>query len=371
MPLSPLDDFLVHQIPETVDHVGTSDRNFYDRYYFNIHDQTGEVFAIIGLGQYPNLNTTDAFVALTYEGRQYTIRASRLLGSDRLDTRVGPIAVTVLEGLRRIGVTCDPNEWGIEFDLVFHAAGPAIEESPTRSRRHTRLVEDTRRFVQNGTWVGSLTVDGRTFQVTPDRWWGGRDHSWGVRGVGEREAGGAGQAKFGFGGAGDQMGGGLVNWSPMQFDDCGVFYVVYEGPDETRIREGAARVMSWERGGEEAELGSPRHSLDFVPGTRRVSGGSISIPDPDTGQDLKIEFRALARIYLDVGTGYGRFDAPHGSYLGDDFAEGRVFTHEECEERSDIDSALQRYVCDGAVGYGVMDTRVVNGHYPRYGFNQS
>ncbi len=35
--LSPLDDYPVHQISEPMRHVGTSDRNFYDRYYFNIH----------------------------------------------------------------------------------------------------------------------------------------------------------------------------------------------------------------------------------------------------------------------------------------------------------------------------------------------
>jgi hypothetical protein len=33
--LSPLDDYPVHQIPDVMRHPGTSDRNFYDRYYFN------------------------------------------------------------------------------------------------------------------------------------------------------------------------------------------------------------------------------------------------------------------------------------------------------------------------------------------------
>lgn len=369
MPLSPLDDYLVHQIPETVDHVGTSDRNFYDRYYFNIHDQTGEIFAIFGLGQYPNLNITDAFVACMYEGEQHTIRASRLLGSDRLNTSVGPLTVTVLEGLRRMRVTCTPNEWGIEFDLIFESVVPALEERATRARRHTRVVEDTRRLVQNGKWRGHLTVSGRTFEVRPDRWWGARDHSWGIRAVGERVAPGFEQTKFGFGGAGDYMGGGLVNWSPMQFDDFSLFYYVYEGPDEQRRNEGAVRVASYDNGGGRTELGSPQHALEFEPDSHRVSGGTISIPDPATGEDLEIDVEALTRIYLDVGTGYGRFDPPHGSYLGDDHVEGRRFALADCQKRSDIDSSLVRYVCNGAVGYAVMDTRIVNDRYPRYGFH--
>jgi hypothetical protein len=33
--LTPLDDYPIHQVAEVMRHVGTSDRNFYDRYYFN------------------------------------------------------------------------------------------------------------------------------------------------------------------------------------------------------------------------------------------------------------------------------------------------------------------------------------------------
>jgi len=62
--LSPLDDYPVHQIPEVMRHVGTSDRNFYDRYYFNAFPLTGDTMLIVGLGQYPNLGVTDAFALL-------------------------------------------------------------------------------------------------------------------------------------------------------------------------------------------------------------------------------------------------------------------------------------------------------------------
>jgi hypothetical protein len=36
MPLSPMDELLAHQTCDTFDHVFTSNRNFYDRYYFNM-----------------------------------------------------------------------------------------------------------------------------------------------------------------------------------------------------------------------------------------------------------------------------------------------------------------------------------------------
>ena len=57
-------------------HPATSDRNFYDRYYFNLHPSGGEYFAIFGLGQYPNLGTTDAYCAVTRGDDHYVVRAS-------------------------------------------------------------------------------------------------------------------------------------------------------------------------------------------------------------------------------------------------------------------------------------------------------
>ena len=42
MPLSPPDDLLAHQTTETFDRVFTSDRNFYDPYYFNMHASSDE-----------------------------------------------------------------------------------------------------------------------------------------------------------------------------------------------------------------------------------------------------------------------------------------------------------------------------------------
>ena len=51
----PLDEFPVHQAPLSMAYPVSSDRNVYDRCYLNAHDRTGDVFAIAGLGVYPNL----------------------------------------------------------------------------------------------------------------------------------------------------------------------------------------------------------------------------------------------------------------------------------------------------------------------------
>ena len=43
MPISPMDEYLAHQTSETFDHVATSDRNFYDRFYFNCFQVSGDM----------------------------------------------------------------------------------------------------------------------------------------------------------------------------------------------------------------------------------------------------------------------------------------------------------------------------------------
>ena len=49
----PLDEYPVHQVPLSMRHVATSDRNAYDRCYLNAHDRTGDVFVVTGLGRLP------------------------------------------------------------------------------------------------------------------------------------------------------------------------------------------------------------------------------------------------------------------------------------------------------------------------------
>ena len=55
--VGPLDEYPIHQVPLPVAWAGTSDRNFYDRWYFNAHDRTGDIFAGHRHGYYPNLGS--------------------------------------------------------------------------------------------------------------------------------------------------------------------------------------------------------------------------------------------------------------------------------------------------------------------------
>ena len=63
----PLDEYPIHQAPLSMAHMATSDRNAYDRWYFNAHDRTGDIMLVTGMGYYPNLGTKDAFVLVIDE----------------------------------------------------------------------------------------------------------------------------------------------------------------------------------------------------------------------------------------------------------------------------------------------------------------
>ena len=73
------DDYPLHQLPEPVAFAG-SDRNFYDRYWFNGYAKKGEVFFAFALGVYPHLNIMDSSLAVIKNGIQHNLRASRYLG---------------------------------------------------------------------------------------------------------------------------------------------------------------------------------------------------------------------------------------------------------------------------------------------------
>src|SRR5262249_20095157 len=143
----------------------------------------------IGLGQYPNLGVKDAFVDVRVGDEQHVVRASAPL-TDRMDAGVGPLRVEVLEPLKRLRVVVEPTEHTVAMDLTWEAHGPATAEPRQFLRSYGRVIFDTQRLAQMGTWRGTLSVGGANLTVTPDRCKGSRDRSWGVRPVGEPEADG-------------------------------------------------------------------------------------------------------------------------------------------------------------------------------------
>ena len=176
--LTPADDYPLHQTPEPMAYAG-SDRNFYDRFFFNGYSADGAVFFAAALGVYPQLNIMDASFALSYEGRQYNLRASKEMLGDRLALTVGPLTVEIVKPMRETRITLADNEGGLSGSLTATARHEAIEEPRFTRRQGTRMMMDLTRATQNIDWAGTLDLRGEKIEVSGCR--GTRDRSWGIR----------------------------------------------------------------------------------------------------------------------------------------------------------------------------------------------
>jgi hypothetical protein len=155
---TPLDEYPIHQTPLPMDRVASSDRNFYDRCYFNAYDRTGEIFLVTGLGVYPNLGVIDAYAVVRRGDRQCSVRFSDALTERSLDQQVGGYRIEVVEPLRRLNLNCESPDGSVDFDLHWTGAFPAVQEEPHVLQAGRRPVLDASRFSQAGDWSGELRV---------------------------------------------------------------------------------------------------------------------------------------------------------------------------------------------------------------------
>ncbi|MFT4126091.1 MAG: hypothetical protein QM662_07650 [Gordonia sp. (in: high G+C Gram-positive bacteria)] len=312
--LGSADEFPIHQLPAPIAWPGASDRNFYDRSYFNAHDRTGEIFVITGIGYYPNLGVKDAFVLINRGGKTQTaVHLSDAVDTDRLNQRVGAYHVDVVEPLRTLRIRLAETA-GIGVDLTFRGLFDAVQELPHVMRTGTRITLDAQRFAQVGTWAGTITVDGAEIAVDPATWIGSRDRSWGIRPVGETEP--AGRP------ADPPFEGMWWTYIPMAFDDFQLVLIVQESPDGRRTLNDCSRV--WKDGRVE-QLGWPRFTMHYRSGTRIPRGATISATN-SAGMPVQIAVSSLQAAPLHVGGGYGGDpDWSHGRWKGTDFVERRDY----------------------------------------------
>jgi hypothetical protein len=357
--LTAADDFLIHQTPYTVDRVFTSDRNFYDRYFFNGYRRDGGVYFAVAMGMYPNLGVMDAAVSVVVDGKQRVVRASRLLGSDRMDTAAGPIRVDVVEPLQKLRVRIAKNKWGLTGDLLFTARSLPVEEPHfSRTARNVTAMDYTR-MTQHGSWSGKLTLDGKTFDLSQDTWWGSRDHSWGIRGVGGRDPRGAPVA------AAPQF---FWNWAPLNFDDLCTLYTVSENPDGTRWHESGVILTPYPNAS--AEDAAVDHTLVFQKGTRHLAAGTAIHLHPAKGRELNIEFKPLYH-FLMKGIGYGEPKWGHGMWVGPNEVDGTEYDLATENLMANLHVQTVSLVTAGKrKGIGVFET-IILGPHQRYGFKEA
>lgn len=355
--ITPADDLPVHQSSRPLRDPG-ADRNLYDRFFFNGYTRDGASYFAVALGQYPGRNITDAAFSVQHEGTQHNVRASRILGADRLDSSVGPIRVEVLEPLRRLRVTvAEAAGSGISADLTFAARGPAFEEPHFHHRTGFRTMLDYTRLTQNGSWSGWISVAGARIELTPEAAWGTRDRSWGIRPVGERDPGGAPD--------GPEMPQFFWLWAPLNFDDACALFDVQEYPDGTRWHEGALWAPAT---GADAAVttGKATYSLRLRSGSRHAEAAAITWT-LDGGAEHSVELIPVSTFYMH-GIGYTHPVWGHGMWVGADEVGYDSFVLADTDDAAPQNIHVQTLVRakrdDGAEGIGILEQLLIGPHQP-------
>ncbi|MFD5123350.1 hypothetical protein [Streptomyces sp. NPDC058385] len=355
-----LDEYPVHQVPLSMKHVATGDRNAYDRCIFHLVDPTGEFLLILGLGVYPNLGVIDAYATLRVGDTLHAVRASDALRDDtRMELAVGPLRIQVERPLKDFILTCaadpaDPD--GLSYEINWSAAFPALWEPHHTQRRGGRLTLEGTRFVQAGRCDGRLRIGGR--EVSLDGWTGTRDRSWGVRPVPGEEGGRLAEE--------NRTEGFHWIWSPVRFDDRFLMVIVQEDADGYRTLNDATLVRD---GHPDLQLGWPQADITYRTGTRHPESAVVHLTDPLSRKPLELGVEILASSPLAVGAGYPPADDwQHGTWRGRDWTDRRSYDLSDPAAHplaayGVIDHAA-RFTLDGQVGHGIFEHGSFGRHDP-------
>jgi hypothetical protein len=350
------DDYPIHQTAEPVAVAGT-DRNFYDRYFFNAQAPDGSAMLGAAMGIYPHLNVIDAAVSLTDGAVQRSVFGSRILGHERMDTHAGPVTVTVEEPLQRLRLTIAPSESGISGDIVFTGRAAPIEEPRFTRRQGSRTLMDVTRLTQGIEANGWIEAGGVRREVAG--WRGVRDRSWGVRPIGAPDAQPVVPMQA------PQF---FWLWTPIAFDDWLLFF--HTNDDEHGRPWNRSAVLAPVGGGEPMHLVEPAMAVTWRKGSRHAEGARLTARTPD-GQPVAVEFD-FGPNFLMRGIGYGHPTRGHGVFQGPDVTAGEDFVLADADPGIPLNAHIQAQVAarmtigGGAAlpGRGVFEQLVIGPHAP-------
>ena len=296
MALTEWDEYLIHQIPDTLDTVAGGDPHWMDRFFLGCHSADGTVHLMAGMGTYPNVNVMDGFVCVRHEGVQRNIRLSRHLDGDRATTRVGPLSFEVLEPLKRWGIYLEDNAYGIGCSIEFHGRVPPYlfpklggGDSGAPAQVH---------YNQPGRYSGTISFEGREFNA--GGFLGARDRSWGIRHPGSFAA-----LEVYF-------------WIQAQFPTFSLSLLYIELLDAS-IRLSMGGILNDD--GSVIPIADTQHRIKFVPGFRAYSGVEMLLTDAD-GRQRHVTGKPISPGSYMNGGGY---DDRHGVDMGPFHVDGEAW----------------------------------------------
>ena len=365
--LSRFDDYPIHQTPEPIAHPASSDRNVYDRYWFNGYAEDGEFYFGVGMGLYPQRGILDCGFSIVRGGEQHSFFGSRRAPDEPSETVVGPFRLEVVEPMLKTRVVLEKNESGVECELLFTARTACVEER--RQTRHAgmRVNMDATRFAQFGRWQGEVRYARQTVRVDASRVYGTKDRSWGIRPVGEPETGGAPAhtpPQFFF------------LWAPLHWRDRCTHFGVFENERGIKWHWDGALVPAYaspdqipgalDRGIE--SMDAVEHRLVYESGTRRARAAEISLLRP-SGERLEIQLEPLICFRM-KGIGYSHPEWAHGLWKGELAIAGESWKTDDLNPLAPENQHIQQVMrarMGSEEGIGVLE-QICFGPHSNYGF---
>jgi hypothetical protein len=335
----------------------TSDSRAFERLWFSCQDKVGELFIIIGIGFYPNLDTAESYAIVNHKGQHTHVRYHRRLGLNRMDMRMGPLSFEVIEPFKTWKLTLDDNPHGIKYEIYWHdtkrpifapmTLGPA--QRNTSGRRATNVVG----YDSFGAIEGWVEVDGKRFTLSTDKYSGSRDHHWGahegVGGPGSAATDGAQRPWDGAAGGERPAAPATHAGQWVEFKDWSIWGLRNLRPlGDPRPGTGTFTVVD--------------RALTFEPDTGIFLGGVIT-SITESGEEKELHFRRLGHqsAFLRCGAYMGSPDGNfwHGMYPGEDKLFGGTYDVAKVEGKKQL-LGLADHHCEVSCGdettYGILES---------------
>lgn len=363
--ITSFDDYLIHQTPQALAHVGTTDSNAYDRYFLEGFIADGSLMFGGAFGLYPNRDVTDGAFSVSVEGTQYSLFASARAPTERGESRVGPLRIEILHPMRALRLLVDDHERGFFADLRFDASTGVIDEGRQTLTDGPRTSVDLTRYSQLGTWSGVIEVKGKRIELAGKRVLGIRDHSWGVRPLG----GGSGSTRWA-----PQI---YWFWGPIYFGDEAMHWHLNDDPQgaipdrfaalvPTVTAPGSQPLYMRDTGGE--YLFPVAFDARYLPGSRRIQRLEVEMHDK-RGPRMKLEFIPDPGLLFSLmGLGYTNREWEHGAWRGELMvAENAWPSHQQSPLFPS--NWHMHHVCkvkrdDGVEGVGILEQCLFGPHEP-------
>jgi len=319
--LTLFDDYPIHQTPYPVNRPATSDRDVYERYWFNGYTNANTpdeeaIYIGIGTALYPHLDIQDCGISIVIDGEQHAFHASARATPEPTDLSVGPFNLEIVDPMRSCRITLESNETDFTADLLFEGRTANIEEPRHLLRGELRDVMDATRFTQLGRWSGWMEFDGRRVEFNPETMLGTKDRSWGKRPVGGGSDRGAPPLP--------RRGGLFFLWAPIHFDDIGVHYQLFEDNYGRPTYSVGALVPMYPTLADVPGVEDPavihlknnEHKLTFAPGNRMITHAELGLTSIDGSERFDIQMDPIF-TYRMKGIGYTHPEWGHGNWKGE------------------------------------------------------